>query len=357
MKPLLSPYNNIEADLLFWLKEFISKKISTLSTRTSTSDEALRITQIRKVIKQPNTTLREIDELTKETSRLNFKGLRNYAYPVIDFIRFCTNERKLESIQEISTAILQEDYIASKHYSCNVTKTNHYRAISNFLKYIQNNHSIDASGAGYQFGIEALPRSFKSKKIPETLYPSEFEKFVKFIDSKYTVKDTAETQRNRLMVKLICYGGLRVSEVVSLTKRSFGTPYRDDVDNELYYPLKVTGKGDKERMIHLKITKKNGELLGELTPWLDGVTKDSDRLFSIGAGRVHQIVQDALNQCGIKKAKKGPHMLRHSYATYLHHKGKSLGVIQKLLGHEDISTTTIYAKVIDTEVMDAAKVF
>lgn len=357
MKPLLSPYNNPEKDLLFWLKEFLSKKISTLSTRTTNSDEALRITQIRKIIKKPETTLHDIDELTKETSRNNFKGLRNYAYPAIDFIRFCINERKLSSIQEISTAVLQEDYIASKHYGCNVTKTNHYRAISNFLKYIQSNNSINESGASYQFGIEPLPRSFKSKKIPETLYPAEFEKFVKFVASKYVVKDAIETTRNRLIIKLVCYGGLRVSEVVALSKRSFGTPYQDEGDKETYHPLKVTGKGDKERMIHLKITKKKGEILGELSPWLESIQKDSDRLFNIGTGRIHQIVQDALNQCGIKKGKQGPHMLRHSYATYLHSKGKSLSIIQKLLGHEDISTTTIYAKVIDTEVMDAAKVF
>lgn len=53
----------------------------------------------------------------------------------------------------------------------------------------------------------------------------------------------------------------------------------------------------------------------------------------------------------------GPHLLRHSYATYLLSKGVGLAQIQKLMGHENITTTTIYAKVIDKEIRDAASVF
>ena len=46
----------------------------------------------------------------------------------------------------------------------------------------------------------------------------------------------------------------------------------------------------------------------------------------------------------------GIHGLRHSYATHLMEAGTDIGHIQKLLGHEDIRTTLIYAKVIDRDV-------
>lgn len=79
-------------------------------------------------------------------------------------------------------------------------------------------------------------------------------------------------------------------------------------------------------------------------------------LFQIKGYALYKIVEDALRMAGIKKNKMGPHLLRHRYATYLLSNGVGLAQIQKLMGHENITTTTIYTKVIDKKIRDAASV-
>lgn len=59
---------------------------------------------------------------------------------------------------------------------------------------------------------------------------------------------------------------------------------------------------------------------------------------------VEKLVSAAAQKAGIKK-NVSPHILRHSFATHLHENGVSLQIIQKLLGHTDIKTTTIYSHI------------
>jgi len=61
------------------------------------------------------------------------------------------------------------------------------------------------------------------------------------------------------------------------------------------------------------------------------------------------VFKQAMKRAGINK-EVGIHGLRHSFATHLMEAGTDIGHIQKLLGHEDIRTTLIYAKVTDRDV-------
>lgn len=344
----LQPFGNPRQDLLFWLKEYLSRKISTLSSRAASKEDAEDIAAIRKTIKRPETTIEEINTLTKQLVGKNFKSIRNYALPAIDFINFCIDDRQIGAILEISAALVQEDYFASRHFKSASTKKNQYRAVVGFINFIQKNNFINEDGSSFQFGMEPMPRSFESSKIPDTLLPDEFERFISFLDTDYAPKDLINTQRNRLMIKLTCFVGLRASELVGLTKRSFGS-----IDKDGYYPIRITGKGDKERIVYLSSEK----VEPDLSQWLDRIDNDRTLIFPLTTTTLYLIVNGALKMCGIRKGKMGPHLLRHSYATYLLSKGKSLSLIQKLLGHSSIVTTTIYAKVIDGEIKDAAKVF
>lgn len=348
MSAPLSPFGYPDQDLLFWLKEYIPRKIATLSSQATSDEDAKIISALRRAIKKPSASIDDIDQLTKEIARNNFKSIRDYARPAIDFVRFCTGERAIESIMDISAALVQEDYFASRHFKASSTKKNHYRAVVGFVNYIQKNNTINEAGASYQFGMETMPRSFDAKKIPDTLFPDEFEKYTHFLDNHYQAATVIVTQRNRLALKLLSYLGIRASELVGLTKRSFNS-----VDKEGYYPVKVTGKGSKERFVYLKASHVDGDLKA----WMEVFDEDNAKLFNFSTDWLYIIVRDSLRLAGIQKGKMGPHLLRHSYATYLLSKGVGLAQIQKLLGHESITTTTIYAKVIDREIKDAARVF
>ena len=64
-----------------------------------------------------------------------------------------------------------------------------------------------------------------------------------------------------------------------------------------------------------------------------------------------KIIKQECNKCGIEK-NVSPHVLRHSFATHLLKHGADLRIIQELLGHEDISTTQIYAHLVNEKLKE-----
>ena len=148
--------------------------------------------------------------------------------------------------------------------------------------------------------------------------------------------------KHRTMIALMYSSGLRLSELVSLRVRDI------DLDN-LSIHVKE-GKGKKDR-----ITIFSEKIVEDIQRFVDGKRPDEYVFLSSGKdsyGRYHplsgrsveKILESALNKAGINK-KATPHDLRHSFATHLLENGISLRHIQVLLGHKNITTTTIYTKV------------
>ena len=148
--------------------------------------------------------------------------------------------------------------------------------------------------------------------------------------------------RDRAMLELIYASGLRVSELVSL--KTIHVSLHDNV-------LRVFGKGSKERLVPF------GEVARE---WLERYLKEAraailngqqtDDLFVTQRGGAmsremfwHVVKRQAL-RAGIT-VPLSPHTLRHAFATHLINHGADLRAVQMLLGHADISTTTIYTYV------------
>src|SRR3989344_2770004 len=120
-----------------------------------------------------------------------------------------------------------------------------------------------------------IPRPKRNRTLPEVLTKEEA---IKLVNSPLNIK-------HRLIMKLLYGCGLRVSEIVNLSK------------GDLNF---------NERLLHIRLTK----------------------------GK----------KAGIKK-EVYPHLLRHSFATHLLEQGTDLRIIQKLLGHSDIKTTQIYTQI------------
>ena len=148
--------------------------------------------------------------------------------------------------------------------------------------------------------------------------------------------------RDRTMLELMYASGLRVSELVGLKSVSVSM-----VDGA----LRVTGKGAKERLVPF------GE---EAHDWLQRYLSEaraailagqaSDALFVTGRGGAMtrqmfwKLVKTHALAAGIA-VPISPHTLRHAFATHLLNHGADLRAVQMLLGHADISTTTIYTHV------------
>jgi integrase/recombinase XerD len=149
--------------------------------------------------------------------------------------------------------------------------------------------------------------------------------------------------RDRAMLETLYAAGLRVSELVGLKRSQVA------LDAGV---VRVLGKGSKERMVPLgeEAIEWMRRYLRDARPALAGEGR-SDHLFVTGRGGAMTrqafwaLVKRYAKIAGIPSASLSPHVLRHAFATHLLNHGADLRVVQLLLGHADITTTTIYTHV------------
>ena len=155
-------------------------------------------------------------------------------------------------------------------------------------------------------------------------------------------EDTALGQRDRAMLELMYASGLRVSELVGL--KTFHLGLNEGV-------LRVMGKGNKERLVPFGQVARQwiNVYLAEARPDILKGQQTEDLFVTArgcGMSRVMfwMLVKKYAALAGITSP-LSPHTLRHAFATHLLNHGADLRAVQMLLGHADISTTTIYTHV------------
>lgn len=173
------------------------------------------------------------------------------------------------------------------------------------------------------------------RKLPEFLSVEEIDRMIACID-----RSTFEGERNVSIIETLYSCGLRVSELVNLriTDLHLHSDY-----------IKITGKGNKERLVPVgktaKLLIKN--YLQQVRVHLPVKKEAEDILYLNRRGgklsrvMVFYIIKNLAGQAGIKK-KLSPHTFRHSFATHLVEGGADLRAVQEMLGHESITTTEIY---------------
>jgi integrase/recombinase XerD len=149
--------------------------------------------------------------------------------------------------------------------------------------------------------------------------------------------------RDRAMLETLYATGLRVSELVGLKRSQVALAAG---------VVRVMGKGSKERLVPLgeEAIAWLERWLRDARPALAGESK-SDHVFVTARGGpltrqgFWVLVKRHAVKAGIASASLSPHVLRHAFATHLLNHGADLRVVQLLLGHADITTTTIYTHV------------
>lgn len=173
------------------------------------------------------------------------------------------------------------------------------------------------------------------RKVPVFLSVYEIDAMLACID-----RSSPEGERNLSMLETLYSCGLRVSELVNL--RISDLHLKEDY-------IKVTGKGNKERLIPIgKVAKKliqnyigQVRLLVPVKKTADDILYLNRRGNGLSRVMVFYIIKDLALKAGIKKT-LSPHSFRHSFATHLVEGGADLRAVQEMLGHESISTTEIY---------------
>ncbi len=176
--------------------------------------------------------------------------------------------------------------------------------------------------------FRSVDRPRRERKIPD----------VPTRDEVLRLADATPNRKHRIAILLMYASGLRVAELVALRV--------GDVNLERL-TLKVrSGKGNKDRLTLLS------ESLVEEMTWLMGERDRADPLFwsNVGGGLSKRSIQHVVERARARadmKTRVTCHSLRHAFATHLLESGTDLRVIQALLGHRSIHTTTRYTHMRD----------
>lgn len=180
-----------------------------------------------------------------------------------------------------------------------------------------------------------LPKQWRT--LPKYLNVEEIDRIVETPDQRKPAG-----VRDRAMIQLLYATGLRVTELCRLQV--------SDLNLDMGV-LRVTGKGNKQRMVPAAETAVRAveEYLRTARPALLG-RRSSRFLFVTGLGGpmtrqgFWKLLNGHARKAGIFRGIH-PHVVRHSFATHLIEGGADLRSVQTMLGHADISTTQIYTHV------------
>jgi integrase/recombinase XerD len=223
-------------------------------------------------------------------------------------------------------------YIAARHAHTRATSAN--RRLTVFKRYFRWALRERLVSADPTLKLLAAKQPLR---VPKTLSEAQVEALLAAPDV-----DTPLGLRDRTMLELMYASGLRVSELVTLK-----TVHLSLTEGA----LRVTGKGSKERLVpfgeeaHRWLDRYLAQSRGAI---LNGQVSDALFVTARGGPMTRQmfwtLVKKHARTAGIH-APLSPHTLRHAFATHLLNHGADLRAVQMLLGHADISTTTIYTHV------------
>ena len=326
---------SFDQSLLFWLDRFIKSKLTSLSNRHV--EENAKLSAIIGSLNHGSESMDDLKNLAKEARNIGLIGINLFINPLEKFYHYLI-PMKLTSLKEIDEELLSE-FLASQTGSLSdATKKNYRIALLGLFKFIDKQNE-EESGSSYQFHIELKNwgglGGRKGEKLPAHMFKEELSRFFKAIEET-EFKPYAQA-KNRLLIKLILYTGMRVSEAL-------GMRLKDMVKDGEYYVFQIRGKGNKPRTAMVKVEN----IAHDLEEWMGYRSSENMLLFQSRTGKpltqayVSYIMDKMLLHAGIRKEKNGAHMLRHTFATLLYQKNHDLILVQEALGHADLNTSRIY---------------
>ena len=220
------------------------------------------------------------------------------------------------------------------------TQARHLSSIREFYRFLLTDGLRDDNPA------ETLQFPKRARTLPKVLDEAE----VAQLFETAAADSSPRGLRLRAALELLYGAGLRVSELVGIPLAALAPDLT---------ALTVIGKGNKERRLPLGEPARDA-----IRAWLE--VRDAGRssaaaahwLFPSGRGHLSRqslalSLKELAARAGIAPARVSPHVLRHAFASHMLARGADLRTLQKLLGHEDISTVQIYTHVVDESVRRA----
>lgn len=257
--------------------------------------------------------------------KLSNNTILSYREDLNYYLNYFVNKK----LQDITKKDMIKFIESLKDKNLNEKSINHIiGTVKNMYNYYSLYHNIPNK-------IENISLLKTNKNLPRVLT---IEEVNKILDIKL---NTNYDYRNKAMLELMYSSGLRVSELLDLCINDI------DFENDL---VKVYGKGSKERIVPIGDYAIKA-LQVYIFEYRNSLIKfPTDILFLNNHGKkmsrsgFFKIINKIAEEQDINK-EISPHILRHSFATHLLESGADLRSIQELLGHENMSTTSVYTHV------------
>ena len=356
-KAVLTPFNDITQDLLFWIKTFIADKAmiqkiddgyTDKKPKKSDTDNTLvffdREAWCNKIIEAKD--IDEFREITFQIRREGLKKLSTFSVPLIHLYEYMIAQKKLHSVREIDTNIIHT-YIALNFTSYSEhTQMNYYTHIRSLFKFIDENSKSEDD---FQFKIgrtvvgkrAKAPVNLSPKKSEKYLEPNEFVKLIKSFQKYSTKTKHPNTLQPLFLMKIFCFTGLRSNELRNLKREDVSFK---KIDGKKYMQLFVHGKDDKDRFVYV-----NYELIKKEYESSEAERDtDCEYLFYTNTRKqyannsIYDLVKRFYAHSDVDTSDLDVHGLRRSRATYLYSKGVSFETISKVLGHSEKEMSEFY---------------
>ncbi len=262
-------------------------------------------------------------EYERNYSNNTIIAYRNNIIQLIEYL----NDNKIDDIKKVDYDIIRNylSYLYNKKYEAK-SISRMISSMRRFFKYLKSNSIISNNP------MLLISNPKVEKKLPKYLTINEIEKLLNTPDMSDSVGI-----RDAFILELLYVSGIRVSELVNIKINDI-TPTEKKI--------KILGKGNKERYVLYGSRCMN--LLNKYMSIRENFLKyPNEYLILSKTGRklntreVRNIINRIKSKAGIDIS-ISPHTFRHTFATHMLNEGADLRAVQELLGHENLSTTTIY---------------
>ncbi|ADU79890.1 tyrosine recombinase XerH [Helicobacter pylori] len=352
MKHPLEELKDPTENLLLWIGRFLRYKCTSLSN-SQVKDQ----NKVFECLNELNhaCSSSQLEKVCKKARNVGLLGINTYALPLLKFYEY-TKKISLKSLKSIDEVLLAEFLSVYTGGLSLATKKNYRIALLGLFSYIdKQNQDENEKSYIYNITLKNISGANQSagNKLPTHLNNEELEKFLEGIDKiEMSAKVCA---RNRLLIKIIVFTGMRSNEALQLKIKDF------TLENGCYTIL-IKGKGDKYRAVmlkafHIESLLKEWLIERELYPVKNDLLFCNQKGSALTQAYLYRQVERIINFAGLRREKNGAHMLRHSFATLLYQKRHDLILVQEALGHASLNTSRIYTHFDKERLKEAASIW
>ncbi|MGL2792391.1 tyrosine recombinase XerH [Helicobacter pylori] len=352
MKHPLEELKDPVENLLLWIGRFLRYKCTSLSN--SQVKDQNKVFECLNELNQARSSS-QLEKVCKKARSAGLLGINTYALPLLKFYEYA-QKLSLKSLKNIDEVMLAEFLSIYTGGLSLATKKNYRIALLGLFSYIDKQNQ-DENEKSYIYNITLKNISGVNQsagnKLPTHLNNEELEKFLESIDK---IEMSAKVRaRNRLLIKIIVFTGMRSNEALQLKIKDF------TLENGCYTIL-IKGKGDKYRAVmlkafHIESLLKEWLTERELYPVKNDLLFCNQKGSALTQAYLYKQVERIINFAGLRREKNGAHMLRHSFATLLYQKRHDLILVQEALGHASLNTSRIYTHFDKQRLEEAASIW